>query len=508
MNIAAPTFNALNKPQKRALILRDQLRFIDPQHLNGFLEGVSKDEPPTYKKVDGVIQPELTLVTLKAEATHFDLGNVLLAEEKNAIYRVHLVVENGHIDMRAEDPLPQDDDVLDSVPIHGFIAKGMVPLFRDKFHAIYSRINKINGARQAAYKMANQAPTLVHDGETLTRLNPPKREQSQSASQLNQSGSYQVKQHTSNKRKRTGLDTIPEDTKSRIFDIIPSNVKVNLFNSIAEAAIPNFDNVMMASWNVVSIYSACGSDFPDLHRSIVTLKSVLQDFDEAFGKRVDRETPKYRNDFCGHAQSDENGGGDGNCTPGQHRHDGRIRPISHALANNENAGGIVNQPENPNTDHNISKQKDMATPKDGTEQTSDEEKPNISSPFQPPHPANPSEREEGGINQEETQIRYTNTHPFSARTPYNTATFPSRKCLDTRSATPDSRLEKFGVPKYSREDLDSRTSLPANYPARSTPAPRTSTLGTAPVANMVPNGQKKKKKKKKKKDKRDERVGE
>lgn len=165
MNIAAPTFNALNKPQKRALILRDQLRFIDPQHLNGFLEGVSKDEPPTYKKVDGVIQPELTLVTLKAEATHFDLGNVLLAEEKNAIYRVHLVVENGHIDMRAEDPLPQDDDVLDSVPIHGFIAKGMVPLFRDKFHAIYSRINKINGARQAAYKMANQAPTLVHDGE-------------------------------------------------------------------------------------------------------------------------------------------------------------------------------------------------------------------------------------------------------------------------------------------------------------------------------------------------------
>lgn len=165
MNIAAPTFNALNKSQKRALILRDQLRFVDPQHLNGFLEGVSEDEPPTYTKVNGVIQPRLTLVTLKAEATHFDLGNVLLPEEKNSIYRVHLVVESGHINMRAEDPLPQDDDVLDSIPIHGFIAKGMVPLFRDKFHAINSRMNKINGARRTAYNMANRAPTPVHDGE-------------------------------------------------------------------------------------------------------------------------------------------------------------------------------------------------------------------------------------------------------------------------------------------------------------------------------------------------------
>lgn len=164
MNIAAPTFNALNKPQKRALILRDQLRFIDPQHLNGFL-GVSEDEPPTYTKVNGVIQPKLTLVTLKAEATHFDLGNVLLPEEKNSIYRVHLVVNNGHIEMRAEDPLPQDDGALDSVPIHGFIAKGMVPLFRDKFHAIYSRMNKINEARRTAYNMANRAPTPVHDGD-------------------------------------------------------------------------------------------------------------------------------------------------------------------------------------------------------------------------------------------------------------------------------------------------------------------------------------------------------
>ncbi|EUC33877.1 hypothetical protein COCCADRAFT_94781 [Bipolaris zeicola 26-R-13] len=491
MNIAAPTFNALNKPQKRALILRDQLRFIDPQHLNGFLEGVSEDEPPTYTKVNGVIQPKLTLVTLKAEATHFDLGNVLLPEEKNSIYRVHLVVNNGHIEMRAEDPLPQDDGALDSVPIHGFIAKGMVPLFRDKFHAIYSRMNKINEARRTAYNMANRAPTPVHDGDTLTRLDPPKREQSQPASQLNQSRSYQVKQHISNKRKRTGLDTIPEDTKSRIFDTIPSDIKVNLFNSIVEAAIPNFDNVMMASWNVVSIYSACESDFPDLHRSIVTLKSVLQDFDEPFGKRVDRETPKYRHDFCGCTQGDENGGSDGDCTPDKHRHDGRTRSISHAPVNNENAGGIVHQPGSLNVDQNIPKQKDIAAPNDGTEQTSDEEKPNTSSPFQPHRPANLSDREAREITQDATQTSHMNPHPVSTPVPFSPK-FPSRKCINTRSATPNIRLQNFGTPVYSREDLNSRVSLPVNHSTRSTPAPRQSTSGTAPVANMVPNGQKKK----------------
>jgi hypothetical protein len=165
MNITAPTFNALNKSQKRALILRDQLRFVDPQHLNGFLEGVSNDEPPTYIKNNGVIKPELTLVTLKEEATRFDLGNVLLPEVNNAIYRVYLVVEDGQIQMRAEDPLPQNEDVLDSLPIHGFIARGIVPLFRDKFQAIFSRMNKINEARRTAYNMANQTPASFQEGE-------------------------------------------------------------------------------------------------------------------------------------------------------------------------------------------------------------------------------------------------------------------------------------------------------------------------------------------------------
>lgn len=162
MEIEAPTFISLNKPQKRALILRDQLRFHDPHHLDLFLEGISNDEPPTYTKVNGIIKPELALVTLKEEATHFDLGNVQLPEEHNSIYRVYLVVENGQIQMQTEDPLPQDENVLDSQPIHGFIARTMVPMFKEKFQAIFTRMNKINEARRAAYNMPNQAPVLFH----------------------------------------------------------------------------------------------------------------------------------------------------------------------------------------------------------------------------------------------------------------------------------------------------------------------------------------------------------
>jgi hypothetical protein len=170
MELQAPTFSALNKPQKRALILRDQLRYVDPQHLNEFIEGLSNDEPPTYTKVNGVIKPELVLVTLKEDAFRFDLGNVLLPEEKNSIHRVYLVVENGQIQMRAEDPLPLDENVLDSQPIHGFIARSTVPLFKEKFQAIYTRMNKINEARRAAYNMPNQAPVLFHEGEVCSSI--------------------------------------------------------------------------------------------------------------------------------------------------------------------------------------------------------------------------------------------------------------------------------------------------------------------------------------------------
>ena len=132
----------------------------------------------------------------------------------------------------------------------------------------------------------------------------------------------EIAQHVSNKRKCVGLDTIPEDAKRKTFDTIPSHVEVDLFNSIVNTAFPNFNNLMIASWNVITIYTACGSDFPDLHKAMVDLKGVLQDFDESFGQHVDRAPPKYRDDFGGPSRdgTDEDGTQDRNGRRDQERY--------------------------------------------------------------------------------------------------------------------------------------------------------------------------------------------
>jgi ribosomal protein L12E/L44/L45/RPP1/RPP2 len=159
--------------------------------------------------------------------------------------------------------------------------------------------------------------------QTLARLEPAKAEQghNQVARRTRKrEPNEEVPQHVSNKRKRTGLASISEDAKSKTFDTIPSHVKVDLFNSIVKTAFPNFDNLMVASWNVVSIYQACGSDFPELHRSIVELRGVLQDFDEATGERADRTALNYRHDFGGPSQN----GGKGDRQNGTRINDGHL----------------------------------------------------------------------------------------------------------------------------------------------------------------------------------------
>ncbi|CAO2649620.1 Nn.00g070050.m01.CDS01 [Neocucurbitaria sp. VM-36] len=311
MEIEAPTFHSLNKPQKRALILRDQLRYTDPRHLDTFIEGIAHDEPPTYRKVNGTIAPPLALVTLKPTATRFDLGNVLFPDENNAVHRVYFTVEDGRFEMRTGDALPINDADLNSVPIHGFIAGGMLPMFKEKFQAIFARKNKINDARRVAYNIPNQPLARFYEGETLARLDFVRAEQKGGSSQVKKLGKRKpgeaVVKHVSNKRTRTGLDNIPNDVKSATFNTIPENVKVDLFNTIVKTAFPNFDNLMTACWNVVSVYSNLGSDFPDLHRSIVDLKHVLLEFDESSVMCKDRTDPKYRSDYQRASASGTNG---------------------------------------------------------------------------------------------------------------------------------------------------------------------------------------------------------
>jgi hypothetical protein len=107
-----------------------------------------------------------------------------------------------------------------------------------------------------------------------------------------------VAKHYSNKRKRVGLESISQEAKAATFNSIPDQIKVDLFNKIVKTAFPSFDNLMIASWNVVSIYSNVGTDFPELHKSIVELKSVLQDFEEIVGAKESRNEPRYRRDFA------------------------------------------------------------------------------------------------------------------------------------------------------------------------------------------------------------------
>jgi hypothetical protein len=114
MEIAtAPVFHSLNKPQKRALMMRDSLRFVEPRHLDSYIDGIVDGEPPSYRHINGVIQPPLVKVTLKDTAARFDLGNVHFTSEpdpaKNGIRRAFLTVEDGRIELRTEDALPAEE---------------------------------------------------------------------------------------------------------------------------------------------------------------------------------------------------------------------------------------------------------------------------------------------------------------------------------------------------------------------------------------------------------------
>ncbi|KAH7087874.1 hypothetical protein FB567DRAFT_355804 [Paraphoma chrysanthemicola] len=320
MEIDAPTFNSLNKPQRRALILRDELRYVDARYLDNFIEGLANPEPPTYERINGVVYPPLTMVTLKDTATRFDLGNVHFDNDVSlgtGVFRAYLTVEDGRFELRTDDPLPLDDANISSVAIHVFIAKSMVPLFETKFKTIWARKNQINEIRQVAFNMCSQQPAEeFQEGETLARFDTGRQAGNgapgQGKKQKRLPGAPVVK-HASNKRKRVGLDTIPESAKAETFNTIPDAIKVNLFNNVVKTAFPNFDNLMMASWNVVSVYSNVGTDFPELHKAIVELKSVLQDFEEGLGGKPARGDLKVRRDF---APPEQDGAGGENGTSG------------------------------------------------------------------------------------------------------------------------------------------------------------------------------------------------
>jgi len=148
---------------------------------------------------------------------------------------------------------------------------------------------------------------------------------------------------------------------------------------------------MIASWNVVTIYSSCGSDFPELHTAIVDLKSVLQDFDETFGQRVDRVTPSYRHDFGGPSRDREDGNGDRDrdSTHDQSRRHDHQDKHSHRDGNNSRTpvppfvrNGVGNAEQLGDATANDSAQfeDDMEVPVDDVENIDDAAEPEMSPP--------------------------------------------------------------------------------------------------------------------------------
>jgi hypothetical protein len=160
-----PSIAHMNRPQKRAFILRDQLKWLDVKHLDSFLAGIEDPEPPNYKLINGRVYPSFTEITLKETALRLDLGNVLFTDgQRERISRVHFIIENGNCEMSESDALPEKDDDLDSVSIHVFIAKQMIPLFMKKYEAIDNRKCSLNSLRQVARDGVNQQKTRINPG--------------------------------------------------------------------------------------------------------------------------------------------------------------------------------------------------------------------------------------------------------------------------------------------------------------------------------------------------------
>lgn len=150
-------FDSLSEPQKRAVKLRDKLKYMKADHLDGYINGLGHHEPPNYRFVDGRMQPCFIEVTLLEEANRFDLGNVLFSDEidgTQTIRRAYFFMEGCCVKMRTLKRLPLLEENLESLPIYACIVKDMEPLFEAKYRVLQARVDRFNAIRRAAHNFA------------------------------------------------------------------------------------------------------------------------------------------------------------------------------------------------------------------------------------------------------------------------------------------------------------------------------------------------------------------
>ncbi|KAF1957526.1 hypothetical protein CC80DRAFT_592776 [Byssothecium circinans] len=288
--VDVPSYAHLNRAQKRIFIIRDELKFLDPLHLDTFLSGISEPEPPNFRLTNASVQPPLTDITLKESATQVDLGNVRFREAaKSIVRRVHLYIEDGRCEMRESEALPEEEANLDSVPIDVYLIKSTVTLFQAKFEAVDKRCRQLNEVRKAAYAAAMKTKTPVApvgQGKSLEKLNvdefaPDGNVSSETPTRKRLPGEPILK-HVANKRRRIGFDQVPNFIKCDVFSSISAQTKIDLFDTLLKTAMPRFDDLMMACWNVAGVYNGTGTECAELHRVVYQMIEVLKEFDESF----------------------------------------------------------------------------------------------------------------------------------------------------------------------------------------------------------------------------------
>jgi hypothetical protein len=144
----------LNSHQVRAQTIKEELKNVDPDHLQTFLAGISDPEPPDYRLINGKVVPELTQVKLKEDANRFQVGNVYLADR--GIVGVRFDVEDGEIQAYELDPIPKDDENPLSAPIPDFVMMDLLPLWKAKYEQMERRMRSINDVRAYAHSVCNQ----------------------------------------------------------------------------------------------------------------------------------------------------------------------------------------------------------------------------------------------------------------------------------------------------------------------------------------------------------------
>ncbi|KAL1608363.1 hypothetical protein SLS60_003304 [Paraconiothyrium brasiliense] len=282
------TFKHMNRAQKRAFILRDQLKYDEEQHLDMFIDGIRNPEPPRFKRTSSGVQPPCEDVTINHSTTRFDLGNVEFQDK--SIRRVYLACIGDSYEMHESDPITPDEDDFNSVPLNYYVAQKIMPAFKKKNEAIYARVQRINDMRRHAYEQARskppKTPTRFKEGKSLAKLMD-----SAKGAQVTPDGEDSRKRpgelvirHPLNKKKRISLDNVSSSVKAEAVNRLPDQTKVEMFNAFVKSAFPDFDNLLMASWNVVSIFVNVGSEDLMLHNSIGDLHDVLLKFDDYFVK--------------------------------------------------------------------------------------------------------------------------------------------------------------------------------------------------------------------------------